>query len=85
VAMKKFNTSGLQEENDCALEAMCLEYLEICPVLLPEKRKSAMPQCLRITKKITKKKSSRGKLKSSIDFTQEQKSLEISEIDLIFL
>jgi hypothetical protein len=42
-----------------------------------KKKKTAMPDCLQITEE------KRVKLKSSIDSTQEQKSLKISEVDSI--
>jgi hypothetical protein len=79
--MEEFNSSELQEENDCTLESMCLKYRETFPVTWPKKkkRKSAMLEC----PQITKKKTSKDKLKSSIDSTQEQKSSKISEVDSI--
>jgi hypothetical protein len=61
----------------CTLELMWLEYLETSRVIFPEK-KNAMPECPRITKK-----TSRVKLKSSVDCTGEQKSLKIAEVDSI--
>jgi hypothetical protein len=75
--MEELNPPELQEGNDCTLKSMCLESLETSPVMLPTKRKSAMPDC----PQITKKKS--VKLESLIDSTQEQKSLKILEVDSI--
>jgi hypothetical protein len=75
--MEEFNPSELQEGNNCTLELMCLESLETFPVMLPTKRKSAMPDCPQITKE------KRVKLGSSIDSTQEQQSLNIPEVDSI--
>jgi hypothetical protein len=74
--MEEFNPSKLQERNDCTLDSMCLEFLETCPVMLPTKRKSAMPDCPQITEE------KRVKLGSSIDSIQEQQSLNISEVEL---
>jgi hypothetical protein len=75
--MEEFNPSELQEGNDCTLKSMCLESLETSSVMLPAKRKSAMPDCLQITEE------KRVKLGSSIDSTQEQQSLNIPEVDSI--
>jgi hypothetical protein len=75
--MEEFNPLELQEGNDCTLESMYLEYKEISRVMLPTKRKSAMPDCFQITNE------KRVKLESSIDSTQEQKLSKISEVDLI--
>jgi hypothetical protein len=74
--MEEFNPPELQEENNCTLESMCLESLKTSPVILPTKRKISRPEC----PQITKNKTSKDKLKSSIDCTQEQKSLNISEV-----
>jgi hypothetical protein len=73
--MEESNPLKLQEGNDCTLKSMCLESLENFSVMLPTKRKSAMPDCPQFTK------DKRIKLGSSIGFTQEQKSLNISEVD----
>jgi hypothetical protein len=75
--MEEFNPSELQEGKDCTLESMCLESLETSPVMLPEKRKSAMPDCPQITKE------KRVKLGSSIDSNQKQESSKISKVDSI--
>jgi hypothetical protein len=75
--MEEFNPPELQEGDDCTLESMCLESLEISPVMLPTKRKSAMPDCPQITEE------KRVKLEFSIDSTQEQKSLNIPEVNSI--
>jgi hypothetical protein len=75
--IEKFNPPELQERNDCTLESMFLESLETSPVMFPTKKKSAMPDCPQITNE------KRVKLESSIDFTQEQKSSKISEVNLI--
>jgi hypothetical protein len=73
--MEEFNPQELQEGNDCTLESICVEYLETSPMMLPTKRKSAMPDCPEITEE------KRVKLGSSIDSTQEQQSLNIPEVD----
>jgi hypothetical protein len=73
--MEEFNPSELQEENNCTLKSMCLKSLESSPVMLPTKRKSAMPDCPQITKE------KRVKLEFSIDSTQEQKPSKILEVD----
>jgi hypothetical protein len=73
--MEEFNPSELQEGNNFTLELMCLESLETSSVMLPTKRKSAMPDCLQITEE------KRVKLGSSIDSTQEQQSLNIPEVN----
>ena len=57
-----------QQGNSCNLKSMCLEGLEIYPVVLPTKRNLLYPTLLGL---IIKKK--RGKLKTSADSTQEQK------------
>jgi hypothetical protein len=77
--MEEFNPPELQEGNDGTLESMCQKYLETSSVMFmfPTKRKSAMPDCPQITKE------KRVKLESSIDYTQEQQLLKISEVDLI--
>jgi hypothetical protein len=75
--MEEFNSSELQEGNDCTLKSMCLKPLETSPVMLPTKRKSVMPDCPQITEE------KRVKLGSSIDSTQEQKPSKISEVDSI--
>jgi hypothetical protein len=75
--MEEFSPPELQEGNDCTLKSMCLESLETSPVILPTKRKYAMPDCPQITKE------KRVKLGFSIDSTQEQQSLNISEVDSI--
>jgi hypothetical protein len=75
--MEEFSPPELQEGNDCTLKSMCLESLETSPVMLPSKRKSAMPDCLQITEE------KRVKLRSSIDCTQEQQSSKIPEVDSI--
>jgi hypothetical protein len=75
--MEEFNPSELQEGNDHTLESMCLESLETSPVMLPTKRKSAMPDCPQIIEE------KRVKLGSSIDSAQEQQSLNILEMDSI--
>jgi hypothetical protein len=75
--MKEFNPSELQERNDCTLGLMCLESLETSPVMLPTKRKSAMPDCPQIIEE------KRVKLGSSIDSTQEQQSSNILEVNSI--
>jgi ribonuclease HII len=75
--MEEFNPPELQEGNDCTLKSMCLESLETSSMMLPTKKKSAMPDCPEITKE------KRVKLESSIDSTQEQKSLKISKADSI--
>jgi hypothetical protein len=72
--MEEFNPPELQEGNDCTLKSICLESLETSSVMLPTKRKSAMPDC----PQITKEKRVKG---SSIDSTQEQQSLNIPEMD----
>jgi hypothetical protein len=75
--MEEFNPPELQEGNDCSLKSMYLKSLESSPVMLPTKRKSAMPDCFQITEE-------KGvKLESSIDSTQEQKSPKISEVDSV--
>lgn len=56
-----------QQGNSCNLKSMCLEGLEIYPVVLPTKRNLLYPTLLGL---IIKKK--RGKLKTSADSTQEQ-------------
>ena len=56
-----------QQGNSCNLKSMCLEGLEIYPVVLPTKRNLLYPTLLVL---IIKKK--RGKLKTSADSTQEQ-------------
>jgi hypothetical protein len=73
--MEEFNPSKLQEGNDCTLKSICLGSLENYPVILPTKRRSAMPDCPQITEE------KRFKLGSSIDCTQEQQSLNIPEVD----
>jgi hypothetical protein len=73
--MEEFNPPEIQEGNDCTLKSMCLESLETSSVMLPTKRKSAMPDCPQITEE------KRVKLGSSIDSTQEQQSSKISEVD----
>jgi hypothetical protein len=56
---------------------MCAKSLETSPVMLPTKRKSAMPDCPQITEE------KRVKLGSSIDSTQEQQSSNIPEVNSI--
>jgi hypothetical protein len=73
--MEEFSPPEIQEGNDCTLESMFLESLKTSPVMLPTKRKSAMPDCPQITGE------KRVKLESSIDSTQEQQSSKISEVD----
>jgi hypothetical protein len=75
--MEEFNPPELQEKNDCTLKSMCLKSLETFPVMLPTKRKSAMPDCPQITKE------KRVKLDSLIDSTQEKQLLNIPEVDSI--
>jgi hypothetical protein len=76
--MEEFNPLELQEENDCTLESICLEYLETSPVILPEKENLLCSSVLR-----SQKRTSRGKLKTSIDFTQEQQLLKILKVNSI--
>jgi hypothetical protein len=75
--MEELNPLELKEGNDCTLESMCLESLETSPMMLPTKRKSAMPGCPQIIEE------KRVKLGSSIDSTQQQQSSKISEVDSI--
>jgi hypothetical protein len=75
--MEEFNPQELQEGNNCTLKSICLESFEASPVMLPTKRKSAMPDSLQITEE------KRVKLGSSIDSTQKQQSLNIPEVDSI--
>jgi hypothetical protein len=75
--MEEFNPPEIQEGNDCTLKSMCLESLETSPVMLPTKRKSAIPDCPQITEE------KRVKLESSIDSIQEQQSSKISEVGSI--
>jgi hypothetical protein len=48
--MEEFKPPELQEGNDCTLELMYREFLETSPVMLPTKRKSAIPAVLRSPK-----------------------------------
>jgi hypothetical protein len=75
--MEEFNPPELQEGDNCTLKSMCLESLDTSLLMLPTKRKSAMPNCPQITEE------KRVKLGSSIDSTQEQQSSKISEVDSI--
>jgi hypothetical protein len=72
--MGEFNPPELQERNDCTLKSMCLESLETFPLILPTKKKNAMPDCPQITKK------KKVKLESSLDSTEIMKGIGI-ELD----
>jgi hypothetical protein len=77
--MEELNISEIQERNDGTLESVSRLLEDSSSGIAKNKENLLCPSVLGSPKK----KTSRDKLKSSIDCTQEQQSLKISEVDSI--